>query len=122
MQRSNASDKETVLVHAGATLTRGFRTAGAAKYSLSVWYSNDGPGAPDEQIEVSVDRVHIGLLDAANTRTSGMAPGDGWNNLVASPALGPIGLTAAAHTLTLAISGGDPYGVEIDAVTLWPSS
>jgi hypothetical protein len=118
MQRGNASNKRTVLLFAGDSLTIRFNYPTQARYSLKVRFSNDGPGTPLEQVQVSLDSQPVGTFTADNTRSTGMAPGTGWNEFLESPALGPLSLTPGPHTFVLAISGGDQYGVEIDSINL----
>lgn len=115
MPRGHASAQRTVLLLAGGSVTLRFTSAVQARYTVSVGYSNDGPGTPPEEVAVSVDGNPVGGFAAENTRSVGL-PGEGWDQFGTSGQLGPIDIAPGSHTVTLAVRGGDAYGAEMDVV------
>ncbi|MCO6459339.1 MAG: hypothetical protein J5I93_28855 [Pirellulaceae bacterium] len=113
MPRGNAAGGQTV--HLGADQTRTIVAAVPVRteYTLQVRYSNDNFG-PTETLEVFVDGQSIGTFSAEDTGNFGA----GWNVFADSPALGPVALDPGEHTISLLVTGGDGYGVEVDQVTL----
>jgi len=118
MPRGNASNRATVLLLAGGALTLRAQSTTPGRYTLRIRYSNDGPRTAPEQLDVVIDGSSVGQVQAENTRGDAMAPGTGWNEFRTSQTLGPVDLTPGPHTIVVAVSGGDSYGVEIDVVTL----
>jgi hypothetical protein len=111
MNRTEASDGTTVLLQDGQTATWVFEPPAAGEYRLVVRYSNDNFG-PLETVAVSIDGDLVGEFQAEDTGDYG----SGWNIFVNSALLGPYRLEAGEHELTLSVTGGDGYGVEIDHV------
>jgi hypothetical protein len=112
VERSRASGGLTVHLGPGERRAWTFKVgASPLRYAFAVTYANGKEGENDV-ISVSVDGVPVtSFLD----RDSGDAV-EGWNAFV-TYAAGSSTLGAGAHTLTLAVSGGDGC-VEIDFVTL----
>ncbi len=113
MPRSEASGQKTVWLHAGESRTLSFQLSAGARYSLSVRYSNDNFG-PLETVDVAVDGVNVGQFAAQDTGGFGL----GWNVFESSGTIGSVDLQPGAHEVTVSVTGGDGYGVEIDVVTL----
>lgn len=111
--RSTASNQWTVWLHAGETRSVDFSVTADCDGEVVVRYSNDNDG-PLEHVDVFIDSSTIGSFDAQDTGDYGY----GWNVFVESPALGPVALSRGDHTLSVSVSGGDGYGVEIDVFTL----
>jgi len=116
--RSEASEQATAyLEHSGDTLTFQFNLPGDATVGVQVRYSNDNFG-PLETVSIEIDDQNAGQFSAQDTGNNGF----GWNVFLVSPTLGPVALSSGAHTLVVSATGGDGYGVEIDQVTIVPSS
>jgi hypothetical protein len=113
MLRSAALDQRTVALQSGESRSLSFQFPGEARYGLSVRYSNDNFG-PTESVSVAVDGVQVGSFLALDTGDFG----DGWNNFLSSTLAGSFDLTRGPHTITITVSGGDGFGVEIDAIRL----
>jgi hypothetical protein len=113
MQRSEALNQRTVLLQTNESRSLSFPFASEARYRLDVRYSNDNFG-PSEIVSIAIDGVQIGSFVALDTGDSG----NGWNNFLWSGSVGSVNLTPGLHTITIVISGGDGFGVEIDAVKL----
>jgi uncharacterized repeat protein (TIGR01451 family) len=111
MTRSNALNHKTVWLHAGESLKLIFQLPVTACYELDVRYSNDNFG-PLEDVEVSVDGIILGRFTAQDTGDFGA----GWNNFMWSNLIGVLNLQPGPHEIILTVTGGDGYGVEIDAV------
>jgi len=111
--RTAASGQETVLLHDGESQALSFQLPAAARYSLTVRYSNDNYG-PLETVSVSVDDAIVGQFEAQDTGDFGA----GWNVFESSGPIGSVDLQAGTHEVTVSVAGGDGYGVEIDVVTL----
>ena len=111
--RGNASGGLSVLLHSGDSRTMSIQVPYQTQYELIVRYSNDNFG-PLESLEVSVDGNVVGSFFAQDTGDGG----SGWNIFAESGPLGPITLSPGAHEITIAVTGGDGFGVEIDTVTL----
>jgi hypothetical protein len=109
--RTEASDGTTVLLQDGQTASWVFEIPRANEYRLGVRYSNDNFG-PLETVTVSLGGDLVGDFQAEDTGDYG----SGWNIFVNSPPLGPHRLEAGEHELTVSVTGGDGYGVEIDHV------
>jgi hypothetical protein len=117
MPRSEASGGQTVLLKSGETRSLSLELDGTALYDVNVVYSNDNFG-PLELVEVSVNGELVGSFSAEDTGDGGA----GWNVFYPS---GPIGSKVVApgmHEVTVSVSGGDGYGVEIDQVQLEPGA
>jgi hypothetical protein len=113
MPRSAASKELTVLLHDGELRTLPLQPPAAARYSLTVCYSNDNYG-PLETVTVRVDGEVVGQFEAQDTGDYGA----GWNVFKSSGPIGSVDLQAGTHEVTLSVAGGDGKGVEIDGVTL----
>jgi len=119
IDRSEALGLKTVQLDAGQSHTLNFQFPGPPKlplpsgYRVNVRYSNDNFG-PLETVEVRVDGARVGQLAAQDTGDGGR----GWNIFEWSGLLGPVTLSPGRHTVTVIVSGGDGFGVEIDAVSL----
>ena len=113
MPRAAASGELTVLLHDGESHTLSFQLPAAARYSLTVRYSNDTDG-PLETVSVSVDDAIVGQFEAQDTGDYGA----GWNVFKSSGSIGSVDLQAGAHKVVVSVAGGDKHGVEIDVVTL----
>ncbi|MDQ4068702.1 MAG: hypothetical protein M3203_04380 [Actinomycetota bacterium] len=61
-----------------------------------------------------MDGIAVGQITAEDTGDWGA----GWNNFLWSPGLRPVTLAAGPHQATTTVSGGDGYGVEIDALRI----
>ena len=118
MSRTQASGGQTVLLKNNATVSLPFDLRTPGLYKIAVRYSTDGPGVRSEQVDVAVDGKPSGQFEAQNTRTTQQDPGGGWDSFVASPTFGPVNLSRDTHTVTLTVSAGDQYGIEINEVTL----
>ena len=78
----------------------------------SIMYSNDGMS---DNIQVTIDDVELATFDTVML----MDNGNGWS-LFRSPH-GPFplaNLSEGRHLLSIAVTRGDSYGVEIDAITI----
>ena len=114
MTRGAANEQKTIQVGDGQTLSLLLQLTGTANYQIAVDYSNDNNNTmPSENISIRVDGSLIGSFIASDTGDSG----NGWN-IFATEAVGSIILQSGIHNITLAVSGGDGGGVEIDQVTL----
>ncbi len=113
MTRSNASNQTTVLLLSGQTRTLTFQAPTEARYQVSVRYSNDNFG-PLETVTLHFDDTPIGSFSAQDTGDFG----NGWNIFQESALPGPITVPPGNHQLTVSVSGGDGFGVEIDVVKL----
>jgi uncharacterized repeat protein (TIGR01451 family) len=118
MPRSNAWERTTVLLYAGESLKLPFQLSSNGCYELSVRYSNDNYTGPLESVVAWVDGVRLGQFTAENTRSPGLIPGSGWDVFRETSPIGTLRLQPGAHEVILVVSGGDGYGVEIDAVRL----
>jgi len=114
MPRSAASGLRTVWLHAGELRRFVFELPVGGRYRVRVRYSNDNFG-PREVVTVRVDGTPVGQFEAQDTGDRG----HGWN-VFAEAEIGSVVLATGAHELTVEVSGGDGYGVEIDSVTLTP--
>jgi Ca2+-binding RTX toxin-like protein len=87
-------------------------------YQVKVRYSNDGSA---DSIHLALDGVPLGNpFVTQDTRPSGGTPGSGWNEFAWIGPLGTFALTAGHHVLTVTVDNTDPYGVEVDLVSLEP--
>jgi hypothetical protein len=115
MSRGAASGGQTVHLNAGETRRLPFTLGGTSSYQVSVRYSNDNFG-PLETVQVSIDGAPVGSFMAQDTGDFGF----GWNNFLSSGPIGSRTLASGPHELTVSVSGGDGFGVEIDLVSLDP--
>jgi hypothetical protein len=112
--RNNASAGQTRHLVTGESAMMSFSLAFPGSVDTVVRYSNDNFG-PLENVQVLIDGIPMGSFLAQDTGDFGA----GWNVFVDDSSLPTSGqLTAGSHQLSLAISGGDGFGVEIDNVTL----
>jgi hypothetical protein len=113
MQREAASQQLTRWLHTGESVRFKFKLPAAARYQLSIRYSNDNFG-PLEEVRLRIDggsRMRFFAKDTGNY-------GAGWNIFERVTIPGSVTLRQGAHTLTIAVGGGDGYGVEIDRIAL----
>ena len=112
MSRSRAWGDQTVLLQAGESRQLPFNTTVYGEdVTIFARYSNDnGNGLPSEQVEFLLDGVSAGSFEAMDTGDSGA----GWNLFAFSPAYRLESVGVGDHTLTISVSGGDGFGVEID--------
>lgn len=118
MNRSNASNEETVWLQQEKTCSWTIPVRDTSQYTVEVRYSNDhDTSRPLETIEVIVDGTVVGQFEAGNTRLPGQSPGEGWNEFESSGLLGPVELETGTRDIILAVGEeGDGFGVEIDFV------
>ncbi len=115
MQRGAASDLKTMLLKSTESITLPFTLGAAAHYTVSVQYSNDNNNlAPSETISLSINGVSLEQFVAEDTGDGG----SGWNIFASSGSLGSIELQPGLHEVEISVTGGDDFGVEIDAVFL----
>lgn len=87
-------------------------TCAATRAGLTIRYSNDNYNdSPNESVRLYLDAQVIGQFTAKDTGGGGA----GWNTFEESQAI-PVELTSGSHSVTIAITGGDGGGVEIDAI------
>ncbi len=84
-------------------------------YSVNVEYSNDGGS---EIISVLYNNNSIGRFETQNTRTVGTNPGDGWINFENSKTFTMNTGSESDSTISLYTYSGDPYGVDINKISL----
>jgi len=115
MPRSNANNQTTVLLKSGDSRTVSFAICPGANaiYNVRVRYSNDNFGST-ESVTVNFDDALVGRFSAQSTGTFGQ----GWNNFVESSNLGPVTLAPGNHRISISVSGGDGFGIEIDSIIL----
>lgn len=111
MFRSQALGARTRLLKTGQTSSHSVTLPQTGQYAISLRQSNDNYG-PLEKIQLHLDGQSIGEFVSVDTGNGGA----GWNVFATVGPLPPTSLTAGSHTFTLTVSGGDGYGVEIDAV------
>lgn len=119
MCRENASGQRTVLLKSGQsrTLTLNMPSPGGI-YSITLRYSNDGPTAPPDIIDLMLDGTNIGQITTIDTRGGVYKePGTGWNEFT-SATVGSFLISPGSHQLDVRASFTDFYGVEPDKVTL----
>lgn len=114
MSRSRASGRQTVLLLSGQTRQLPVSIRAEASYRVAVTYSNDNFG-DTEVVRLTIDGVSLGTFRAQDTGDFGM----GWNSF-ATAVVGSTLLSVGSHTVAIAVSGGDGFGVEIDKVELSP--
>ena len=111
MPRSNASRQSTIWLHAGESRSYSFDLNSALPYSLSVRYSNDNAGAL-ETVTVYLDGSILASFQPRDTGDYGY----GWN-VFETADLGQFSISPGSHDLSVQVSGGDGYGVELDQFT-----
>lgn len=111
MMRSNAWGERTVWLHAGESRSWAFHSLAGRNGTVIVRYSNDNSGST-ETVSVMLDGSEIGEFAAQDTGNFG----HGWNVFVFSATIQIEDVAGGEHTLAVQISGGDGYGVEIDAI------
>lgn len=111
MPRSRASGQRTVLLYAGQSREIVFETDTSTLYEVSLLYSNNHDDRyPPDTVYVSIDGQSVGNLQAEDTYD--------WNTFASSDPIGTIHLEAGNHTAVFSVSGGDSFGVEVDAIVL----
>jgi hypothetical protein len=114
--RTNASNDKTTWLQAGEQREFELVSEDAVTYAVGCRYSNDNFG-PLETIEVLFDGFSLGAFSANDTGNFGL----GWNVFKPCPSLANIVVNPGTpHRLTVRVSGGDGWGVELDVVTLEP--
>jgi len=111
--RPNASGGQTIQLDDGESRTIAFDVTNSTRFDVIVRYSNDNFG-PLETIEVFVDAISVGSFEAQDTGDFGL----GWDTFASSDPLGPVFLDVGGHDVTVSVSGGDGFGVEVDVVML----
>jgi len=84
-------------------------------YSVNVRYSNDGGS---EIVSILYNNNSIGRFETQNTRTAGTNPGDGWINFNSSQTFTMNTGSESNNTIALYVYSGDPYGVDIDKISV----
>ena len=113
IERPSVSGNKSVLLMPGDAIK--FEICLMTENSIqlnSIMYSNDGMS---DNIRVTIDDVEMATFDTVML----MDNGNGWS-LFRSP-LGPFpvaNLSEGRHLLSVAVTRGDSYGVEIDAITI----
>jgi hypothetical protein len=106
---------KTIPLQAGDTRSFTFDTFTAGTIHVGLRYSNDNLNTmPVETLEVRIDGQLVAAFEAEDTGDFGQ----GWNAFSVVPEMGSIALTPGAHQLEVRVTGGDGYGVELDAVML----
>jgi hypothetical protein len=115
MPRANANGSATILLKNGETRSISFQSCAgvSAMYSARVRYSNDSNG-PSETISLTFNNVLVGQFGARDTGDFGR----GWDNFAEDGIPGTFMTQPGTNTVTVSISGGDGFGVEIDAIIL----
>jgi exo-beta-1,3-glucanase (GH17 family)/fibronectin type 3 domain-containing protein len=116
MFRAGASSNRTVWLHQAEQRTVPLPIPAEANYTVVVTYSNDNFG-PLETVTIAIDGNVVGAFSAQDTGDFGQ----GWAVLVPSSPLGPVRLGPGVHELTITVSGGDGFGIEVDRVGLTAS-
>lgn len=112
--RSNAWGERTVWLGDGDAQTMMFSPGRGESILVAVRYSNDNFG-PSETVTILLDDLEVGSFIAEDTGNGG----SGWNIFAWSENIPANSFTdIGEHTLTIAISGGDGFGFELDAVTV----
>ncbi|MCA9963484.1 MAG: VCBS repeat-containing protein [Anaerolineales bacterium] len=113
MQRGNAWNHLTVQLNNGESRMLSLsQTSTENQAPFAVRYSNDNSGS-SETVSLAIDGVEFGSFLAEDTGDGGF----GWNIFKMSPVITLEQLMPGEHQLSLSVSGGDGYGIEIDAVT-----
>lgn len=115
MSRGSASGDATIHLDSGESAALLFEIGARASYTAYARYSNDNYG-PLEKVRVAIDGTTVGAFTAQDTGGGGY----GWDRFVGTGALGSASIAPGGHRLSIVVSGGDPYGVEIDWVRLVP--
>ena len=117
MMRSHASNERTVLLKLDKSYTTPISVPESAVYEIVVQYSNDNDNSKSgEHVVISLGGISLGSFDADDTGDGGF----GWNNFVTSEAIVTERLASGSYGLTLTISGGDDYGLEVDMIEIRP--
>jgi hypothetical protein len=116
MPRSNASQKQDVLLFAGQRRTFNWVAPSKAKYKIFLRYSNDHSVPPLEEIHVYLDGLSLGSITTLDTGDRG----SGWNQFLLSPTVAEVEVLPGPHTFATGVSSGDRWGVEIDMLLLEP--
>jgi len=111
MMRGAASGEGTVWLHADEVRRLELALLAPASCSFRVRYSNDNSG-PSETVTLYFDGRAVGNFRALDTGDNG----HGWNVFRTSPRVATVTTGAGPHTIGIKPSGGDGYGIEIDAV------
>jgi hypothetical protein len=111
--RYNAFGQGTIWLHANETRTLTFTPCikTSANFKLKVRYSNDNYG-PTETVTISLNGIPVGQFAASDTGNYG----GGWD-IFTDSILGTVSLQPnTKYTVTISVTGGDGYGIEIDCV------
>lgn len=125
MIRGNASAERTQLVGTLQTLSCSFTAQTGGTFSIEVRYSNDQGSGGAELLTLALNGTELTpVLQAFNTIETGEAHGTGWNRFFVAPFNSEpviVDLTAGeTYDLTIAVSAGDGFGVEIDRIRFVP--
>lgn len=116
MSRSNAWGQRTLLLSGdNREVTWTFTTPAGADSTVRVRYSNDNlDDRSGETVALTLDGLPIGQFVAEDTGSGGF----GWNTFAMSriEAIGDLG--EGTHSFSLSTSGGDGWGIEIDAIEI----
>src|SRR5207248_3126835 len=116
--RSEASSRATRSLRRGEELTLGFQVPSAARCEVSVRYSNDNDNdAPTETVTVLVDNTTVRMFVSEDTSGPRTPAGGGWN-IFREAVAGAVLLAPGPHTLVVSPTGGDAFGIEIDAIRM----
>jgi plastocyanin len=111
--RSGASNDLTVWLHDGESRSWNLSLPPGQNRTMTVRYSNDNRNDfPTETVTLRLDGTAIGQFVADDTGDGGV----GWNVFASTSPIGFDTLEDGEYVLALTISGGDGYGIEIDAV------
>ena len=112
MSRSNAYNQSTLWLHSNESRNYTFQLSQASRFNIKIRYGNDNFGET-ERIKVFIDGVSVGEIESRDTGNECSEVACGWNEFY-EDMLENIGIESGEHDLTLTISGGDEYGIEID--------
>ena len=115
--RKNASGGKTVHLVAGERIKFPVSVVESGYYILYIRHSNDNLNPPKktEILEVMLNGEKLGQYLTEDTGDSSK----GWD-IFKEPAFGDVLLDPGTNEIELAVTGGDGYGIEIDAIILVP--
>ena len=112
--RANAWGKKTALLKTNDQIDFSVDIKEDGFYTLYIRHSNDNlDNQSTETLNIFVDGNEVGVFTSVDTGNEGK----GWN-IFSAPWFGDLHLSADAHVISLRVSGGDEYGIEIDAIVL----
>lgn len=115
--RLNASCERTLLMLAGqqATIPIDVQSDVTGAFDVDMRISNDNGVGSSETVCLLLDGEQAGCFTAPDTSVSG-CPGCGWNVFAVVTGIAQTSLAPGQHQLTITVTGGDSFGVEIDWV------